>query len=135
MKIAFADSTFYIALLISRDCNHEKAKTVAESWTGHTITTEYVLTEVANHLSGNGRRRRRYGQLLADIRADSQAVIVRSESKLWQRGSDLYLARPDKGWSLTDCTSFIVMEEQGITEALAADHHFEQAGFRALLLS
>ncbi len=41
--------------------------------------------------------------------------------------------RPDKDWSLTDCISFVVMEEHGITDALTGDHHFEQAGFRALL--
>ena len=34
---------------------------------------------------------------------------------------------------LTDCISFVVMAEHGITDALTGDHHFEQAGFRALL--
>jgi len=62
-------------------------------------------------------------------------VSVESAHDLWQRGADLYLHRPDKEWSLTDCVSFIVMEERGLTEALAADHHFEQAGFTALLMS
>jgi uncharacterized protein len=46
---------------------------------------------------------------------------------------ELFGDRPDKDWSLTDCISFIVMEERRITEALTGDHHFEQAGFRALL--
>jgi hypothetical protein len=41
--------------------------------------------------------------------------------------------RPDKDWSLTDCISFVVMEDENIKEALTADHHFEQAGFVALL--
>lgn len=40
---------------------------------------------------------------------------------------------PTRIWSLTDCISFEVMGEFGLTEALTADHHFEQAGFRALL--
>jgi uncharacterized protein len=43
------------------------------------------------------------------------------------------LSRRDKEWSLTDCISFVVMKERGLTEALTADHHFEQAGFKALL--
>ncbi len=41
--------------------------------------------------------------------------------------------RLDKDWSLTDCISFAVMQERSLTEALTSDHHFEQAGFTALL--
>jgi predicted nucleic acid-binding protein len=48
-------------------------------------------------------------------------------------GVDLYRRRPDKAWSLTDCISFVVMQREGITEALTGDQHFEQAGFVALL--
>jgi predicted nucleic acid-binding protein len=49
------------------------------------------------------------------------------------RGIQLYDSRPDKQWSLTDCISFVVMQDRGIVEALTGDHHFEQAGFTALL--
>jgi uncharacterized protein len=133
MKIAFADSTFYVALLIARDSNHSQAQAVAQSWTGSVVTTEYVLTEVANHLCGTPQRRAKYGEFLAGIQADPNTEIVASEHTVWQRGADLYRRRLDKEWSLTDCISFIVMEERGLTEALAADHHFEQAGFTALL--
>lgn len=45
----------------------------------------------------------------------------------------LYAARLDKGWSLTDCISFVVMQQHGIREALTGDRHFAQAGFVALL--
>ena len=58
MKIAFADSSFYVALLISRDANHAKAEAAARLWTGAVVTTEYVLTEVANYLAGNAKRSR-----------------------------------------------------------------------------
>ncbi|HEY3394658.1 MAG TPA: PIN domain-containing protein [Lacipirellulaceae bacterium] len=132
MTIAFADSTFYVALLIVRDSNHSKAKAFANAWTGSIVTTEYVLTEVANHC-GTSRRRAAFGQFLARIKSDPSTVIVESWHDLWQRGVDLYLQRPDKEWSLTDCISFVVMQERGLTEALTADHHFEQAGFTALL--
>jgi predicted nucleic acid-binding protein len=45
----------------------------------------------------------------------------------------LYSQRPDKEWTLTDCISFVVMHEENLTGALTEDHHFEQAGFTALL--
>jgi hypothetical protein len=50
-----------------------------------------------------------------------------------QRGLDLFAGRSDKNWSLTDCISFVVMQDEGLTEALTGDSHFEQAGFKALL--
>ena len=56
-----------------------------------------------------------------------------ADSFYFDEGVRLYVARPDKDWSLTDCISFVVMRERGITEALTGDRHFEQAGFVALL--
>jgi predicted nucleic acid-binding protein len=135
MSTAFGDSTIYVALLIARDANHAKAKSVAQSWTGLVVTTEYVLLEVANHLCGTSDRRGKFRQFLAGLQADPSTQIIESTHDIWTRGITLYLQRPDKQWSLTDCISFVVMEERGVTDALTADHHFEQGGFRALLLS
>jgi len=59
-------------------------------------------------------------------------VVPLSEA-LFRQSFDLYRQRLDKEWGLTDCISFVVMQERGITEALTADHHFRQAGFLALL--
>lgn len=53
---------------------------------------------------------------------------------MYETGLDLYMSRTDKGWSLTDCISFVVMEQWKIADALTADHHFQQAGYRALML-
>jgi len=52
-----------------------------------------------------------------------------------ERAQGLFCSRADKSWSLTDCTSFVIMEDRGIRDALTGDRHFEQAGFRALLWS
>jgi len=47
----------------------------------------------------------------------------------------LFQSRPDKEWGLTDCVSFVLMEREGVTQALAADVHFRQAGLEAMLLA
>ena len=52
---------------------------------------------------------------------------------LFHRARELFRERPDKQWGITDCISFVVMQEHDVTEALTADQHFEQAGHRALL--
>ena len=67
------------------------------------------------------------------LREQRDVEIVPSTSDLFRRGTDLFSARPDKEWSLTDCISCIVMNERDINDALTNDHHFEQAGFRILL--
>lgn len=70
--------------------------------------------------------------MLSVIMADKQTTIIPPDEKLWNRGMELYRSRPDKAWSLTDCLSFQIMWDHGITDALTGDHHFGQAGFNAL---
>ena len=67
------------------------------------------------------------------VETDPAFQCVRATSELIQRGRKLYRERADKEWPLTDCISFVVMQDHGLSEALTADHHFEQAGFKALL--
>jgi len=121
-----------VALLISRDRLHVQAKDLAQSWTSPVVTTEYVLLEVANHLRAS-KHREKFGDFLHDLEADPNTTIIPSDHTLWRRGVDLDLRRPDKDWSLTDYTSFLVMQERALVDALTADHHFEQAGFSVLL--
>ncbi len=72
-------------------------------------------------------------QFLRQLAQDPGTEIIGPDISLYERGLELYGQRLDKAWSLTDCISFVVMTERGLTEALTGDNHFEQAGFRALL--
>ncbi|HEX8230861.1 MAG TPA: hypothetical protein VF826_16315 [Chloroflexia bacterium] len=63
----------------------------------------------------------------------SVVEIVHIDKALDEQAWELLSKRPDKDWSLVDCSSFVVMRQRGIQEALTTDHHFEQAGFTRLL--
>ena len=131
MNAAFADTFFYQALLDERDPAHASA--LAQSKVKRSIvTTEFILLEFGNACA-RAEDHADFLALLAGIRASPRTRIVPLDSRLLQRGLDLFASRPDKDWSLTDCISFVVMEDEGLTEALTADSHFEQAGFKALL--
>ena len=66
---------------------------------------------------------------------DPTVTIIPASHDLFREGLFLYSRRRDKDWPLTDCISFVVMEDEEIHDALTGDHHFEQAGFRILLTS
>jgi predicted nucleic acid-binding protein len=131
MKV-FADTFYYLALLDSDDSYHETAVSVTLEMDAVTVTTAWVLLELANSLSAP-RHRLTFIALIEELRQNPDVVIYEAERTLFDEGLSLYRDRADKHWSLTDCISFVVMKREGITEALTADRHFEQAGFKALL--
>ena len=90
------------------------------------------MTEVADAMAQPGNRAV-FLQFLAALERNPAVSIVPASEQLYRRGLDFYRTRPDKDWSPTDCISFVVMQEHGLTEALTGDHHFKQAGFVALL--
>lgn len=134
MRRAFADTYFYLALADPYDAGYTKAQQVSRTFTGVVVTSQWVLMEVGDALRAPCDRPR-FLALLELLAADRNVTIVPADAALFERAVDLFGRRPDKEWSLTDCTSFVVMEQEQIREAFTADVHFEQAGFVALLRS
>lgn len=132
MKGCFADTFYFLALISSRDESHREAVQLSESLTCSIFTTTRVLTELADAMCRQPRREH-FGLFLEQLRGEPRTVIVRTTEELFEAGLKLYLERSDKDWSLTDCISFVVMQQERLTEALTGDHHFEQAGFVAML--
>jgi predicted nucleic acid-binding protein len=128
---AFADTFALIAWLNPRDHGHARVTAYLGSFTGRLVTTEWVLIELADALSAPTARATAVAFLQA-VRADEFFEVVGYDPAVYRAEFDLFAARPDKAWSLTDCISFAVMSGHGLTEALTADQHFEQAGFRAV---
>ena len=93
-----------------------------------------VLAEVLNMFGSRGEQQRRLaGEVVERAERSLDVEIVPQTDAQFRAALERYTERPDQTWSLTDCASFIVMEERGITDALAHDRDFEQAGFTALL--
>jgi uncharacterized protein len=131
MNMAFGDTCYFVALINSADSLHELACEFGEL-VDRIVTTEYVLVETANFFT-KVELRQFFSEFAREIRASLTARIIPASTELFDRGLALFDSRPDKEWSLTDCISFVAMADLGITDALTADHHFEQAGFTALL--
>lgn len=130
----FLDTAYVLTLLNPHDVYHEQAKALPPSIrVAHEVwITEAVLIEIGNALAHSNRS----AAAVAFINScyfTPNVKVVSVDTALLCRAIDFYQRREDKGWGLTDCISFIVMEDNGITDALTTDEHFQQAGFRARL--
>ena len=135
MKTVFADTGYWIALLDPQDTLHPKAINVSITLTQAQIfTSQMVLTEILNHFSKRGNfLRYATANLIESLQENPAITIIPQTDSIFQQALTLYKQRPDQAWSHTDCSSFCIMQQQNILEALAYDKHFEQAGFIALL--
>ena len=135
MREVFADAGYWIAVTYDDDALHPIAHSVTdELGSCRIITTEMVLVELLNYGSKLGPYMRKLASdLTQNILNDNTIEVVPQTSGQFREAASRYADRPDQHWGVTDCASFLLMEERGITEALAYDRDFQQAGFAALL--
>ena len=135
MRVVFADTGYWVALLDPRDNLHQRAVDTSKALGKiRIVTTEMVLSELLAALSRQSVR------LIAvrgvdSIRQNPNVEVVPQTSLQFEGAYARFRSHADKEWSLTDCASFDLMAMRGLSEALAHDVHFEQAGFVALLRS
>ena len=132
----FLDAAYAIALSAVTDQNHEKAKMLArqiENSDTSLVTTRAVVLEIGNALA-RLRYRSAAIELLDSLEQDESVEIVPLTEELYGMAMKFYRERSDKEWGITDCISFVVMQDLGLVEALTTDEHFKQAGFRPLLI-
>lgn len=135
MRRVYADAGYWIALHNPEEALHERAIAAFRRIGGMQIaTSELVLAEYLNAMSDRGRRfRTRAAEWVRELRFAPDVTIVRLSPLMFENALNLYASRPDKDWGFIDCSSFAIMSEMSIAEAMTHDHHFEQAGFTALL--
>jgi predicted nucleic acid-binding protein len=141
----FVDAGYLIALRHRRDQHHQEA---AEHWRRRVVrpaagagagagarprlvTSSFVLDEAVTFLNARGLHREAV-RLGRDLLASRLLETVHVDEGLFLRGFELLGARPDQRYSLTDCTSFVLMRDRGIAAALTFDRrHFGAEGFAA----
>ena len=135
MRIVFADTLYWIALINSRDQWHQRAVSInAELSEARLLTTDSVLTELANFFAEYGEvMRRKVALAIRSVLSDEEVEVLSESRQTFLDGLMLYESRSDKAYSLTDCIAMDVMRKRGITEVLTHDTHFTQEGFHVLL--
>jgi uncharacterized protein len=128
----FADTFFFLALLNPKDSQYHARAVEMNRVDRPILTTAWVLLELADHLC-DAHNRRLFAEVRQALAVDARFEIMPVDQNLLDRAVALYEQRVDKDWSLTDCTSFLVMQDRVLTDALTGDRHFEQAGFKLLL--
>ena len=134
MKAVFADTFYWAALTSADDAAHEGALALSHSLSpDKIITTDEVLCEFLAFFAGaRPALRNEAGRIAAELLDDPDVRVIPQSRQSFLTGLQLYLARPDKGYSLVDCISMETMRREGLTEVLTSNRHFEQEGFRAL---
>jgi uncharacterized protein len=136
MNRYFVDTNFWVALCAPSDQDHKRAKRIFETIdvSDELVSSEFVMIEFFNYFSDRDSDIRKFTASFFDrLDHDEHVQLVPLSSSIYRRAILMYSKYADKGWSLTDSTSFLIMQEMKIEKALSFDHHFEQAGFQRKL--
>jgi len=127
----FVDTSAWLAVSDSRDRNHAAAmgfyKELTRGRFGRLVTSDYVLDEtytLVRKRAGPGAVERFSHGL--DESPSVQSIWITPEQ--FRTAKAMFLEQGNRGWSSTDCTSFVAMRELGIVVAFAFDSDFRTAG-------
>lgn len=132
----FLDTYYVQALLNPRDPHHARALALLPhvKQAAEVVITEAVFAEVGNALSGTPRLRQLAAAFIRRCYIEANMAVVPVDTALLTRALELFESRADKEWGLTDCISFVVMRDRNLLDAATGDRHFQQAGFRAMMV-
>lgn len=137
MNSVFADTGFWVAIINPKDRWHLQALDLLVSLDlrqVRTYTSEMVMTELLNFFCKfSGAIRTQTAIKVQKVKQNPNMTVIPQNSMQFNSALALYLKREDKEWSLTDCSSFLIMKDLKITVALSHDKHFIQAGFQNLI--
>jgi len=126
------DTSGLLCFLNRSDALHERAVALFKAAPVR-LTHSYVLAELVPLCDVRGVERGHALAFAATIIDNRDAEVIWVEKPLHRAAVDFLRSRPDKGYSLCDAVSFILMRRRHITDALTTDRHFEREGFVRLL--
>ncbi len=134
MKFLFVDTAGWTACADAADPAHAAARAARDKWLerdGHLLTTDYVIDETLTLLRirlGLDAAENWWHSIAASSRVRKEAI----QSERAERARAIFFRYRDKEFSFTDCTSFALMREMRLRQALTTDRHFRQAGFEII---
>jgi hypothetical protein len=132
----FVDTSGLYALVEKNDAHHRAARRAVENLVRggrKLVLTDYIVDETTT--LANARSGKRVAMRVLDLVEQSAGIRIEWVGSLrFEATTTFFRKHADHGYSFTDCTSFIVMNELELTQALTTDKHFPEAGFEALLL-
>jgi uncharacterized protein len=127
----FLDTSFLVSLEIESDQNHQRAIKIWNEVTKapfHFVCTSYILDELVTYLNSRGFHRKAV-EAGENLLLSPNVDLVHIDESRFFEAWDLFCMYEDKRFSLTDCSSFVLMRSEGLNVALSFDADFEQAGF------
>lgn len=122
------DTSFVLALINERDQYHDQARNLSYRFENSLLlTTDAVLLEIGNAMAKDFREEA--AAIIKVLRNSQRVEVIETSERLFEKGLEFYEKHSDKTWGLVDCISFVVMQENSVTEALTFDGDFNQAGF------
>lgn len=134
MTTVFLDTSYIVALEITDDQYHSQALNywqILLADAPRLVTTSFILDEVATFFNSRNHHSKAV-EIGKNLLASPSVNFVHIQKSLFEEGWNYFVKHTDKAYSLTDCISFVVMQQLKIQVALSFDKHFDQAGFTKL---
>ncbi len=130
MNQVFVDSSAIIAYFYGKDENHPQAKESIikmKEQNKRMVITDYIFDECITGIMSNAGHMQ--ASMAGDFILGSNIIYIvwlDEETKL--KAWEYFKRHDDKGYSFTDCTSFVIMKEMRISNYISFDDHFKRAG-------
>ena len=131
----FVDTSGFFALLVARDSRHVQCMELVRDLGkrgGLAFTSEAIISETCTLLQAR-RQGHLIGEFLNYVETSRALTVLPTGGDIFRRTKEYLRRRHEHGFSFVDCSSFVLMADIHLADALTTDEHFRIAGFNPLL--